>query len=69
MRQLTGFTISPRETDVVLHLKDDAGAVWDFSAGAEQLELVIEALEELISEDEDRLAGDDAVAAYQKPLG
>jgi hypothetical protein len=70
MRQLAKFSISVRETDFVLHLEDDAGQALDFAASPEQLDSVIDAIDELLSEDEEGMfeAEDDA-PTYQKPLG
>jgi hypothetical protein len=70
MRQLAKFSISVRETDFVLHLEDDAGQALDFAASPEQLDNVIDALDELLSEDEEEMfAAEDEAQTYQKPLG
>ena len=70
MRQLAKFSISVRETDFVLHLEDDAGEALDFAASPEQLDTVIDALDELLSEnEEDMFEVEDEGATYQKPLG
>lgn len=53
MRQLAKFAISVRETDFVLHLEDDAGQTTEFAASPEQLDAVIDALDELLSENEE----------------
>jgi hypothetical protein len=53
MRQLANFTISVREQDFVLHLEDEAGESLDFAASPEQLDAVIDALDELLSDDEE----------------
>ncbi|MCR5876122.1 hypothetical protein LRS10_19430 [Phenylobacterium sp. J426] len=53
MRQLAKFSISVREEDFVLHLEDDAGEKMDFAASPEQLDAVIDALDELLSEAEE----------------
>jgi len=55
MRQLAKFSISVREQDFVLHLEDDTGQAMDFAASPEQLDTVIDALDELLSEDEEEL--------------
>ena len=55
MRQLAKFSISVREQDFVLHLEDDTGQAMDFAASPEQLHTVIDALDELLSEDEEEL--------------
>lgn len=70
MRQLAKFSISVREEDFVLHLEDDAGEAMDFAASPEQLDAVIDALDELLSEnEEDIYAVEDDEPPYQKPLG
>jgi hypothetical protein len=70
MRQLAKFSISVRETDFVLHLETDAGEALDFAASPEQLDAVIDAIDELLSESEEEMfdAGDQT-PTYQKPLG
>ena len=63
MRQLAGFSISVRDTDFLLEITDDTGQVTELSASAEQLELVIQALDELLGEDDDAFdVEDDGVA-------
>lgn len=70
MRQLAKFSISVRETDFVLHLEDDAGEALDFAASPEQLDTVIDALDELLSENEEEMFEvEDDGPTYQKPLG
>jgi hypothetical protein len=70
MRQLAKFSISVREEDFVLHLEDDAGEALDFAASPEQLDTVIDALDELLSEnEEDVFEVEDDGPTYQKPLG
>jgi hypothetical protein len=69
MRQLANFSISVREEDFVLRLVDEAGEAMEFSASPEQLDAVIDALDELLSEDEEELFGFDGGSASQKPLG
>ena len=70
MRQLAKFSITVRETDFVLHLEDDAGEALDFAASPEQLDTVIDALDELLSEnEEDAFEVEDDGPSYQKPLG
>lgn len=70
MRQLAKFSISVREDDFVLHLEDDAGEALDFAASPEQLDAVIDALDDLLSENEEEMFEvDEEGATYQKPLG
>ncbi|MET0273988.1 MAG: hypothetical protein ABW360_13460 [Phenylobacterium sp.] len=68
MKQLARFTITVREEDFVLTLVDDTGESVDYATSADQLDLVIDALDELLSEEDD-LDEDGEAAAYQKPLG
>ena len=58
MRQLAGFNITVRDTDFVLEIVDDTGQVTELSASAEQLDLVINALDDLLVEDDDALEDD-----------
>jgi hypothetical protein len=70
MRQLARFSISVREEDFILHLVDDAGETMEFAASPEQLDAVIDALDDLLSEnEEDLFEVEDASPSYQKPLG
>lgn len=70
MRQLARFSISVRETDFVLHLEDEAGETLEFAASPEQLDAVIDALDELLSENEEEVFGvEEEGPTYQKPLG
>lgn len=64
MRQLTSFKISARADDFVLLVEGDDGETVSFAAAPEQVESIIEALDELLGEDDE----DDA-ETYQKPLG
>jgi hypothetical protein len=70
MRQLARFAISVREEDFVLHLEDDSGETLEFAASPEQLDAVIDALDDLLSENEEELFEvEDDAPTYQKPLG
>ncbi|MEO8115349.1 MAG: hypothetical protein ABI655_13265 [Phenylobacterium sp.] len=53
MRKLARFAITVREEDFVLHLVDEAGETEEFETSAEQLDRVIDALDDLLSEDDD----------------
>jgi hypothetical protein len=53
MKQLSKFAIEVRETDFVLRLTDDDGEVIEFASSADQLDLVIEAFNDLMAEAED----------------
>jgi hypothetical protein len=59
MRQLAGFDISVRDTDFLLRLEDEAGAAVEFACSPEQLDLIIDALDELLSEDDDAFEVED----------
>ena len=50
MRQLASFNIAVRETDFLLEISDDAGQVTELSATADQLDMVIDALNDLVGE-------------------
>jgi hypothetical protein len=70
MKQLARFSISVREEDFVLHLEDDSGQKTEFAASPEQLDAVIDALDDLLSEnEEDLFEVEDDEPTYQKPLG
>jgi hypothetical protein len=69
MRKLARFAIDPRETDFILTMEDEAGEKHQFTASPEQLDLMIDALDDLLSEDDDAFEIDDDEATYQKPLG
>ena len=53
MHQLAKFAIEIRDEDFVLHLEDENGQATEFSATPEQLDAVIDALDELLSEGEE----------------
>ena len=53
MQQLAKFAIEVREEDFVLTLEDEAGKATQYSATPEQLDAVIDALDELLSEGEE----------------
>lgn len=53
MKQLAKFSIDIREEDFVLRLEDEVGEATEFSATPEQLDAVIDALDELLSEGEE----------------
>jgi len=57
MRQLARFAISVRADDFVLHLEDAAGEKIDFAATPDQLDTVIDALDEMLSESEEEYFG------------
>jgi uncharacterized protein YegP (UPF0339 family) len=60
-RTLAQFTITPdAQGDYTLHLEDEDGETIEFTAGYEQLDLIVEAIEEQIEGDEgDTLDADD----------
>jgi hypothetical protein len=53
MKQLAKFGIDVREEDFVLRLEDESGQTVEFSATPEQLDAVIDALDDLLSEGEE----------------
>ena len=60
-RTLSQFTITPDGNgDYVLSMEDDDGETIDFTASFDQLDLITEAIEDVLDEDEeDMLAADD----------
>jgi hypothetical protein len=68
MRQLARFAISVRADDFVLHLEDEAGEKMDFAASPDQLDAVIDALDEMLSENEEEFFGvQDNSPGLQRP--
>jgi uncharacterized protein YegP (UPF0339 family) len=60
-RTLAQFTITPdSDGDYTLHLEDDEGETIEFTASYEQLDLVVEAIEEVLDDDEEDSLGVDA---------
>jgi hypothetical protein len=57
MRQLARFAISPRNEDFVIRLEDEAGEKIEFCASPEQLDAVIDALDEMLTEHEQDFFG------------
>jgi hypothetical protein len=57
MRQLARFAISVRPEDFVLHLEDEAGEKMDFAASPDQLDAVIDALDEMLSGNDEEFFG------------
>jgi len=65
-RTLAQFTITPdAQGDYTLHLEDEDGETIEFTAGYEQLYMIVEAIEEQLDSDEEGALGvdddDDAV--------
>lgn len=59
-RTLAQFTITPdSDGDYTLHLEDDDGETIEFTASYEQLNLVVEAIEEILDGDEEDAPGAD----------
>jgi hypothetical protein len=67
MKQLARFAISVRADDFVLHLEDEAGERMDFAASPEQLDAVIDALDELLSENEEEFFGVEEAGQARRP--
>ena len=68
MKTLANFSITVREEDFVLHLVDDTGQTTEFATPPEQLDAIIDALDELLSEADEELEAEEG-EIYQKPLG
>ncbi|WHU01848.1 MULTISPECIES: hypothetical protein [unclassified Sphingomonas] len=59
-RTLAQFSITADgDGDYTLHLEDDDGETLEFTASEEQLDLIVEAIEEVLDADEDDLLDDD----------
>ena len=59
-RTLAQFTITPDSAgDYTLHLEDEDGETIEFTAGFEQLDLIVEAIEEQLDNDEEDVLGVD----------
>jgi hypothetical protein len=59
-RTLSQFTITPDgQGDYVLSLEDDDGETLDFTASYEQLDLITEAIEDILDTDEEEALGAD----------
>lgn len=70
MKQLAKFTITVREEDFVVSLVDDNGETTEYAAAPEVLDEIIDALDELLSEEDDDLVALEGDGdSYQKPLG
>jgi hypothetical protein len=67
MKQLARFAISVRADDFVLHLEDESGERMDFAASPEQLDAVIDALDELLSENEEEFFGVEEGGQSRRP--
>jgi hypothetical protein len=51
-KTLSRFTIETKGEDFTLHIEDDAGEVIAFDATAEQIDLIVEALDDILDEDD-----------------
>jgi len=59
-RTLAQFSITPdSDGDYTLHLEDDDGETLEFTASFEQLDLITEAIEEVLDDDEEDALGVD----------
>ena len=59
-RTLAQLTITPvGYGDYTLHLEDEDGETLEFTAGYEQLDLIVEAIEEQLDSDEEDVLGVD----------
>ncbi len=59
-RTLAQFSITADgDGDYTLHLEDDDGETLEFTASEDQLDLIVEAIEEVLDADEDDLIDDD----------
>ena len=68
-RTLAQFTITPDGNgDYVLSLEDEEGETLDFTASYEQLDLVVEAIEEVLDSDEEEALGADEDEATEEEV-
>jgi hypothetical protein len=51
-KTLSRFGIETKGEGFSLHIEDDAGEVIEFDATAEQIDLIVEALDDLLDEDD-----------------
>lgn len=59
-RTLAQFSITADgDGDYTLHLEDDDGETLEFTASEDQLDLIVEAIEEVLDADEEDLIEDD----------
>lgn len=56
---LAMFTIDRGEDGFVIHIEDEDGDTLDLTASYEQLDLIAEAIDEQLSEDEEDIEADD----------
>ena len=63
VRQLARFSISEAEDGYRLHIEDDQGQTLELMADDEQLDLIIEALDDALGEEEFEDDDDDEAAA------
>ena len=69
MRQLARFAIAPRNEDFVIRLEDEAGEKLEFCASPDQLDAVIDALDEMLTEHEEDFFGvEDRGAQISRPI-
>jgi hypothetical protein len=67
MRQLAGFDISARETDFLLRLEDETGESVEYACSPEQLDLMIDALDDLLSEDDEAFEIEEEAGSGRSP--
>lgn len=58
-KTLSRFSVESRGESYFLHIEDDAGESIEFEATPEQIDLIIDALDELLSEDDSLEAVED----------
>lgn len=51
-KTLSRFSVQRRDDSFLLHIEDDAGETIEFEATADQVDLIIDTLDELLAEDD-----------------
>jgi hypothetical protein len=70
MKKLSQLTVRPdEERSFVLHIEDEEGRALDLAVSAEQLDVIADSLDGLLSENEEQVFAADDGEIYQKPLG
>ena len=69
MKKLAGFDVSSGDKgSFVLRVEDEDGATIEVAATADQLDTIVDAIDDLLSEHEESAFGVEG-ETYQKPLG
>lgn len=69
MPKLSQFRVRPDGEDFIMEIEDEQGQTLKISATAEQLDTIIDALDDILSENEEEAFEVGGGQTYQKPLG